>query len=162
MCFFSFQGIFISRVNKGGAAEKAGIHVGDRLLEVGRESLSLTGCILCVSFTIPPTQHVEKRWRNWKSHEGAVPYCCQLPAGVPLLTNGGHHQTSRRPSAGTSLIDKSAWAWWTLSELINRLILQTSLYNQSNIYQSMWYSAVVKIHSSIPYLTYSGLKWRKH
>ncbi|KAM8738320.1 uncharacterized protein AB9X84_020820 [Acanthopagrus schlegelii] len=28
------EGIFISRVNKGGAAEKAGIHVGDRLLEV--------------------------------------------------------------------------------------------------------------------------------
>ncbi|XP_070772624.1 protein scribble homolog [Enoplosus armatus] len=28
------EGIFISRVNKGGASEKAGIHVGDRLLEV--------------------------------------------------------------------------------------------------------------------------------
>lgn len=41
MCLFSFQGIFISRVNKGGAAEKAGIHVGDRLLEVGREAFSL-------------------------------------------------------------------------------------------------------------------------
>lgn len=36
--FISFQGIFISRVNKGGASEKAGIHVGDRLLEVGGES----------------------------------------------------------------------------------------------------------------------------
>lgn len=35
--FISFQGIFISRVNKGGASEKAGIHVGDRLLEVGGE-----------------------------------------------------------------------------------------------------------------------------
>lgn len=33
--FISFQGIFISRVIKGGASEKAGIHVGDRLLEVG-------------------------------------------------------------------------------------------------------------------------------
>lgn len=41
MCLSSFQGIFISRVNKGGAAEKAGIHVGDRLLEVGRESFFL-------------------------------------------------------------------------------------------------------------------------
>lgn len=30
----SKQGIFISRVVKGGASEKAGIHVGDRLLEV--------------------------------------------------------------------------------------------------------------------------------
>ncbi|XP_027133160.1 protein scribble homolog isoform X2 [Larimichthys crocea] len=28
------EGVFISRVNKGGASEKAGIHVGDRLLEV--------------------------------------------------------------------------------------------------------------------------------
>ncbi|XP_049927786.1 inaD-like protein [Epinephelus moara] len=28
------EGIFISRVNKGGASEKAGVHVGDRLLEV--------------------------------------------------------------------------------------------------------------------------------
>lgn len=33
----SFQGIFISRVIKGGASEKAGIHVGDRLLEVDEE-----------------------------------------------------------------------------------------------------------------------------
>lgn len=32
--FMSVQGIFISRVVKGGASEKAGIHVGDRLLEV--------------------------------------------------------------------------------------------------------------------------------
>lgn len=32
--FLSFQGIFISRVRKGGPSEKAGIHVGDRLLEV--------------------------------------------------------------------------------------------------------------------------------
>ncbi|XP_039640785.1 leucine-rich repeat-containing protein 1 isoform X4 [Perca fluviatilis] len=30
----SFQGIFISRVNKEGASGKAGVHVGDRLLEV--------------------------------------------------------------------------------------------------------------------------------
>lgn len=30
----SFQGIFISRVTEGGPSEKAGIHVGDRLLEV--------------------------------------------------------------------------------------------------------------------------------
>ncbi|TMS04616.1 Leucine-rich repeat-containing protein 1 [Larimichthys crocea] len=30
----SSTGVFISRVNKGGASEKAGIHVGDRLLEV--------------------------------------------------------------------------------------------------------------------------------
>lgn len=35
--FIFFQGIFISRVTKGGASEKAGIHVGDRLLEVGGE-----------------------------------------------------------------------------------------------------------------------------
>lgn len=34
----SFQGIFISRVNKEGASGKAGVHVGDRLLEVGWES----------------------------------------------------------------------------------------------------------------------------
>lgn len=33
--FESFQGIFISRVLKEGASEKAGIHVGDRLVEVG-------------------------------------------------------------------------------------------------------------------------------
>lgn len=33
--FESFQGIFISRVIKEGASEKAGIHVGDRLVEVG-------------------------------------------------------------------------------------------------------------------------------
>lgn len=32
--FVSAQGIFISRVVQGGASEKAGIHVGDRLLEV--------------------------------------------------------------------------------------------------------------------------------
>lgn len=35
--FESFQGIFISRVIKEGASEKAGIHVGDRLMEVGTE-----------------------------------------------------------------------------------------------------------------------------
>ncbi|XP_051273335.1 protein scribble homolog [Dicentrarchus labrax] len=33
------EGIFISRVNKGGASEKAGIHVGDRLLEVNGISM---------------------------------------------------------------------------------------------------------------------------
>lgn len=33
----SAQGIFISRIIQGGASEKAGIHVGDRLLEVGKE-----------------------------------------------------------------------------------------------------------------------------
>lgn len=38
--FESFQGIFISRVIKEGASEKAGIHVGDRLVEVGTESYS--------------------------------------------------------------------------------------------------------------------------
>lgn len=32
--FSSRQGIFISRVSKGGPAEKAGLHVGDRVLEV--------------------------------------------------------------------------------------------------------------------------------
>lgn len=32
--FMSVQGIFFSRVVQGGASEKAGIHVGDRLLEV--------------------------------------------------------------------------------------------------------------------------------
>ncbi|XP_061645256.1 leucine-rich repeat-containing protein 1 isoform X4 [Phyllopteryx taeniolatus] len=35
------EGIFISRVTKGGASEKAGVHVGDRLLEVN--SLSMQG-----------------------------------------------------------------------------------------------------------------------
>lgn len=35
--FVSAQGIFISRVIQGGASEKAGIHVGDRLLEVEEE-----------------------------------------------------------------------------------------------------------------------------
>lgn len=47
----SFQGIFISRVNTGGASEKAGVHVGDRLLEV---------CNLCsYSLTVKDTtQHV--------------------------------------------------------------------------------------------------------
>lgn len=39
----SFQGIFISRVIKGGASEKAGIHVGDRLLEVDEEII-LSSC----------------------------------------------------------------------------------------------------------------------
>nr|XP_023864498.1 uncharacterized protein LOC111978598 isoform X1 [Salvelinus alpinus] len=31
---FLFQGIFISRVSKGGPSEKAGVHIGDRVLEV--------------------------------------------------------------------------------------------------------------------------------
>ncbi|XP_057704899.1 tyrosine-protein phosphatase non-receptor type 13 isoform X2 [Corythoichthys intestinalis] len=35
------EGIFISRVTKGGPSEKAGVHVGDRLLEVN--SLSMQG-----------------------------------------------------------------------------------------------------------------------
>ncbi|XP_061693780.1 protein lap4 [Syngnathoides biaculeatus] len=35
------EGIFISRVTKGGASEKAGVHVGDRLLQVN--SLSMQG-----------------------------------------------------------------------------------------------------------------------
>ncbi|XP_029305580.1 beta-2-syntrophin-like [Cottoperca gobio] len=35
------EGIFISRVNKGGASEKAGVHVGDRLLEVNGLNMQL-------------------------------------------------------------------------------------------------------------------------
>ncbi len=60
--FISCQGIFISRVNKGGASEKAGIHVGDRLLEVSLESLLslfvlfVQNVVLAVSFK---TQHVK-------------------------------------------------------------------------------------------------------
>ncbi|XP_047668778.1 protein scribble homolog [Tachysurus fulvidraco] len=33
------EGIFISRVSKGGSAEKAGIHVGDRVLEVNGQDM---------------------------------------------------------------------------------------------------------------------------
>ncbi|XP_053730484.1 protein lap4 [Synchiropus splendidus] len=40
-CHLSSQGIFISRVTKGGPSEKAGVHVGDRLLEVN--SLNMQG-----------------------------------------------------------------------------------------------------------------------
>ena len=32
--FFLFQGIFISKVSEGGPSDKAGVLVGDRLLEV--------------------------------------------------------------------------------------------------------------------------------
>lgn len=38
---FFFQGIFISRVSKGGPSEKAGVHIGDRVLEVGPKHPSM-------------------------------------------------------------------------------------------------------------------------
>lgn len=50
--FISFQGIFISRVIKGGASEKAGIHVGDRLLEVGGGIILLTLIIVVQNLLI--------------------------------------------------------------------------------------------------------------
>ena len=49
----SRQGIFISRVNKGGASEKAGVHVGDRLLEVGWEYFFKYICKLMFVISYP-------------------------------------------------------------------------------------------------------------
>lgn len=66
--FISFQGIFISRVNKGGASEKAGIHVGDRLLEVGGEFFFYV-CNFCLIIYYSLLKIVcEILLTEWKSH----------------------------------------------------------------------------------------------
>lgn len=84
---FLLQGIFISRVIKGGASEKAGIHVGDQLLEVG-VVLFLIHFILAVKCILLPF---------WA-----------LLADIPPVTNRGRHKTIRGHSAGSFLSVKAS------------------------------------------------------
>ena len=44
-CCVSLQGIFISKVNAGGAADKAGLAVADKLLSVSEAEFITTWCI---------------------------------------------------------------------------------------------------------------------